>query len=87
MAKKKLENWKYHYTKKLENEKMIIKMQSQIDKWFIAHNENNSRQLNRQFNRITKTYLTLNRSNLPNIVKIEDSIRTIEKFSNRKIIH
>lgn len=84
---KKLETWKYHYSKNLENEKMIIKMQSQIDKWFIAHNENNSRQLNRQFNRITKTYLTLNKSNLPNVVKIEDSIRTIEKLSNRKIIH
>ncbi|GLR74778.1 hypothetical protein [Aliivibrio sifiae] len=84
---KKLETWKYHYAKNLENEKMIIKIQSQIDKWFIANNEKNSRQLNRQFNRITKTYLMLNKSDLPNIVKIEDSIKAIEKISNRKIIH
>ncbi|OEC83165.1 hypothetical protein A9D46_12190 [Photobacterium damselae subsp. damselae] len=84
---KKLETWKYHYNKKIENEKTIIKMQNQIDKWFIAYNERNSRQLNRQFNRLTKSYLMLDRSDQPNMSKIEDSIKTIEKLSNRKMIH
>ncbi|EKO3487577.1 hypothetical protein M3924_003246 [Vibrio fluvialis] len=60
---RRLSTWQYQHkkaTEALEIEKMIKKMQTQFDKWLIAKEELNERQLKRQKNRLLKSYDELN---------------------------
>ncbi|WP_337027433.1 hypothetical protein [Vibrio cholerae] len=55
---RRLSTWQYQYDKAnqaLKTEQLIKKMQGQFDKWLEAIEEQNSRQRNRQKNRLTKT--------------------------------
>lgn len=59
---RRLSTWQYQYEKAnqaLEIEKLIVKMQSQFDKWLKAKEEHNDRQQRRQENRLMKTYESL----------------------------
>ncbi|WP_337247049.1 MULTISPECIES: hypothetical protein [unclassified Vibrio] len=56
---RRLSTWQYQHqkaTESLEIEKLIKKMQVQFDKWLIAKEELNERQLKRQKNRLLKSY-------------------------------
>jgi len=85
-----MEMWKYHHNK-IENSKqtskLIIKLQNQADKWFDAFEKNDYKQLNRQFNRLRKTYSEINNSDLDLNTnnKAQHLIRKIETKSGRKV--
>ena len=56
---RRLSTWQYQHqkaTEALEIEKLIKQMQTQFDKWLKAKEAHNERQLNRQKNRLLKTY-------------------------------
>ncbi|EOJ3675433.1 hypothetical protein ACM096_004233 [Vibrio parahaemolyticus] len=56
---RRLSTWQYQHqkaTESLEIEKLIKKMQVQFDKWLIAKEELNERQLKRQKSRLLKSY-------------------------------
>ncbi|WP_017222842.1 hypothetical protein [Moritella dasanensis] len=64
---KRLEMWKYQHQKsqsELDIQKLIIKLQTQADKWFKAAEDNDYKQKNRQHNRMQKTFLELSNSAL-----------------------
>lgn len=64
---RRLSTWQYQHkkaTEALEIEKLIRKMQTQFDKWLIAKEELNERQLKRQKNRLLKSYDELNARDL-----------------------
>lgn len=65
---RRLENWRYQHNKaqeSLEVQKLITKLQAQADKWFKAHKESDSKQINRQFKRLTKTMSELSMEEIP----------------------
>ena len=83
---KKLETWKHYHDKNLENITVINKIQCQIDKWFVAFEEMDNRQINRQFNRINKNYAIIKTNNLisgQSIDKLENILIKIENLSGR----
>lgn len=56
---RRLSTWQYQYkkaTEALEIEKLIKQMQTQFDKWLNAKEELNERQIQRQQNRLLKSY-------------------------------
>ncbi len=64
---RRLSTWQYQHqkaTESLEIEKLIKKMQVQFDKWLIAKEERDERQLKRQKNRLLKSYDELKARNL-----------------------
>jgi hypothetical protein len=64
---RRLSTWQYQHqkaTESLEIEKLIKQMQVQFDKWLIAKEERNERQLKRQKNRLLKSYDELKARNL-----------------------
>lgn len=87
---RRLETWKYREQKAAEAKDvqlLIIKLQTQADKWFKAKEENDYRQQNRQFNRLIKTFEELSNAELPNhqkhnILKLKNEI---ESRSKRKL--
>lgn len=85
---KKLELWKHHQSKYLKEVKEIEIIQKQIDKWFSAFSIKDNRQLNRQFNRINKSYSSLVNSDSCDskgaIKLLNESLDQIERFSGRK---
>ncbi|MFA0088314.1 hypothetical protein [Vibrio sp. 10N.261.51.F12] len=65
---RRLEAWKYREQKAAEAKDaqlLIIKLQTQADKWFQAKEENDYRQQNRQINRLIKTFEELSTAELP----------------------
>ncbi|WP_221076054.1 hypothetical protein [Agarivorans aestuarii] len=65
---KRLETWKYQQqevSESLHVEKLIIKMQKQAEKWFEAIDNNNQLQVNRQLNRLIKTFEELSELAVP----------------------
>lgn len=81
----KLEIWKEHHDRNLDTVKILNKMEKQIGRWFQAFKEDDKRQLNRQFNRINRSYLTLsNKSEHKVIDAIEAKLDIIENKSGRK---
>ncbi|HGF4961102.1 TPA: hypothetical protein ACF33V_003500 [Vibrio parahaemolyticus] len=86
---KKLEIWKYHRNKEVENSENLRRIQEQIDKWFTAFKERDIRQLNRQFNRISKSYkiissdIGINKESMDNL---SHTLSEIENLSGKKII-
>ncbi|QET61110.1 hypothetical protein FOB75_09405 [Vibrio parahaemolyticus] len=85
---KKLEIWKAHKDEDIKKSKTIMRMQSQIDKWFSAFKSRNNRQLNRQFNRINREYANIiNDTDLNEEIKtsLSNAISEIEKLSGRKV--
>ena len=85
---KRLESWRFHHQKvqeSLEVENLIKKMQKQADKWFEAHNSNDTKQLNRQFNRLTKTFKQLSERSLTETTQKKiNSIKNNIENKNRK---
>ncbi|ELV8674137.1 hypothetical protein QNE47_003188 [Vibrio vulnificus] len=64
---RRLSTWQYQHqkaTEALEIEKLIKQMQVQFDKWLIAKEERDERQLKRQKNRLLKSYDVLKARNL-----------------------
>ncbi|HDI3238878.1 TPA: hypothetical protein PMB69_003294 [Vibrio cholerae] len=64
---RRLSTWQYQHqkaTESLEIEKLIKQMQVQFDKWLIAKEERDERQLKRQKNRLLKSYDELKARNL-----------------------
>ncbi|MGR3041659.1 hypothetical protein ABMY36_16805 [Vibrio vulnificus] len=64
---RRLSTWQYQHqkaTEALEIEKLIKQMQVQFDKWLIAKEERDERQLKRQKNRLLKSYDELKARNL-----------------------
>ncbi|HFQ5376390.1 TPA: hypothetical protein ACGUM3_004312 [Vibrio vulnificus] len=64
---RRLSTWQYQHqkaTEALEIEKLIKQMQVQFDKWLIAKEECDERQLKRQKNRLLKSYDELKARNL-----------------------
>ncbi|WP_279151329.1 hypothetical protein [Photobacterium iliopiscarium] len=85
----KVEIWKANqeslYNENRKNKKYLVTL-NQIKKWLSAYDENNHIQMNRQFNRIKKSYaelLGLNNNKLLN--DIDNSISKIEYLSHMKI--
>ncbi|CAK1942023.1 conserved hypothetical protein [Vibrio crassostreae] len=78
---KRLETWKYQQTaanESLHVEKVIMRMQKQADKWFEAENNNEQQQMDRQLNRLIKTFDELSE------LKISSNYdASIEKLKNR----
>ncbi len=86
---KRLEKWQYvtqQFEVALEEQKLVKKMQTQAGKWFAAFETGNSTQLNRQFNRLAKTFQSLLSIELDELLAQEVSrVRTsIEVKSQRK---
>lgn len=87
---KRLESWKYREQKAADSvhiQKQLIKLQNQADKWFIAKDNDDYRQQNRQMNRLIKTFEELSHAELPshqkhNILKLKNEI---EARSKRKL--
>ncbi|PSU28077.1 hypothetical protein [Photobacterium lutimaris] len=85
---KRLEIWKKHkldLNNELQSKKIILKIQNQIDKWYLAYDDHNFRQMNRQFNRISKSYSDLSKLNFVDIDtfnRIESCISDIKKITN-----
>nr|WP_229649989.1 hypothetical protein [Vibrio splendidus]MCC4882335.1 hypothetical protein [Vibrio splendidus] len=78
---RRLSTWQYQHqkaTESLEIEKIISKMQQQIDKWLEVKGENNERQIKRQKNRLTKIYNELKDKNLS-----EQQKEKINKINNK----
>ncbi len=84
---KKLEVWKYHHNKHTESIRIQSRLQNQLDKWFSAYRENDTIQINRQFKRIKKTYISLinNSTHDESLDNVNDKIREIERLSGRNI--
>ncbi|HBC3401498.1 TPA: hypothetical protein KDX79_003354 [Vibrio parahaemolyticus] len=64
---RRLSTWQYQYkkaTEALEIEKLIKQMQTQFDKWLNAKEELNERQIQRQQNRLLKSYEQLKQHSL-----------------------
>ena len=75
---KRLEQWKVQYSRveqSKEELKLIRQLQNQVDKWIKAKEENDIRQVKRQFNRIDKLH-----SKLMTINKSEAISNTISKI-------
>lgn len=86
----KMEIWKHHFynnKKAIDSSKTLVKLQKQIDKWFESYNGSNTKQMNRQFNRIKKSYLELVEINTcpENLDLLNRKISTIETLSKKKI--
>lgn len=87
---KRLETWKYREKKAADSvnvQKLLIKLQTQADKWFLAKENDDYRQQNRQMNRLIKTFEELSHAELPshqkhNILKLKNKI---EARSKRKL--
>lgn len=87
---KRLETWKAiknDLDSSIIKNKSLIGIIQQMEKWFLAFEENNEKQMNRQFNRIKKSYLEHitqgDKNQIPD--KYFESIRKIEKLSQRRI--
>ena len=88
---KRLETWKYREQKAADSvhiQKQLIKLQNQADKWFLAKENDDYRQQNRQMNRLIKTFEELSHTELPshqkhNILKLKNEIeaRSKRRFS------
>ncbi|WP_068712884.1 hypothetical protein [Vibrio tritonius] len=75
---KRLEQWKMQYSRveqSKEELKLIRQLQNQVDKWIKAKEENDLRQVNRQYSRMYKTYEKLTKTGYSN-----EAHGTLEKF-------
>ncbi|TNZ71745.1 hypothetical protein CGK41_16175 [Vibrio parahaemolyticus] len=87
---KKLEIWKANKQEldsNITKNKILLRMINQMEKWFLAFEEKNEKQMNRQLNRIKKSYLNC----IAEDSLIPDSTRNtlvkIESLSNKNIIN
>ncbi|MFA0050270.1 hypothetical protein AB4403_04480 [Vibrio breoganii] len=88
---KRLSEWQYQQQEAktaLETQRLIAKLQMQSDKWFEALEINDKKQLNRQFNRLLKTFDEL--SSLPlsegTSQNIYDLKKKLEQKAKRDIV-
>ncbi|WCE28795.1 hypothetical protein [Vibrio sp. SCSIO 43137] len=84
---KRIDKWKYQRQKAEEviaEAKQLKTIENQISKWFEAYRESDFRQMNRQVNRMRKTYLSLpdNARNNQNLIY---GLSKIEKTSGKSI--
>ncbi|WP_407559231.1 DUF3450 domain-containing protein [Vibrio parahaemolyticus] len=86
---KKIEIWKHHNIENKKTSDELSRIQKQIEKWFAAFEERDYRQLNRQFNRISKSYIDLSASKTmeeKTLANLSKTIEKIESLSGRKLI-
>jgi hypothetical protein len=82
---KRLENWRYQHNKaqeSLEVQKLINKLQVQADKWFKAHKESDSKQICRQFKRLTSTLSELSMVEVSN--NTQQDIKNLQNVIKQK---
>lgn len=87
---KRLPDWRYQRQEAkntVETMKLIDKLQKQAEKWFTAFNENDAKQKNRQFNRLTKTFEQLSGHSLTDEMgkQVQGLRRKIEAQARRKL--
>lgn len=87
---KKLEIWKANKNEldnNITQNQNLLRMINQIEKWFLAFEERNEKQMNRQFNRIKKSYLEYVTQGDDNKVPSNylGHIKIIEQHSNKKL--
>lgn len=85
---KRLEVWKANKQEldsKITSNKTLLRMLKQMEKWFLAFEERNEKQMNRQFNRIKKSYLDciVGDDFIPDSTR--QTLAKIESLSNKKI--
>ncbi|MGF1699611.1 hypothetical protein L4D09_04750 [Photobacterium makurazakiensis] len=87
---KKLEVWKANKNTldhNIDKSRTLIRIVKQMDNWLLAFRERDERQMNRQVNRIQKSYLdyiSSQNNDIPD--NIISSIRKIERLSKKVII-
>ncbi|WP_199479918.1 hypothetical protein [Vibrio harveyi] len=87
---KRMETWKYIKSEldtSIVHNKKLLRMIQQMEKWFLAFEEKDQRQMNRQLNRIKKSYLycIAEDSFIPDSTR--NTIVKIESLSNKNIIN
>lgn len=85
---KKLEIWKANKQKldiNITQNQNLLRMIKQIEKWFLAFEERNEKQMNRQFNRIKKSYMDciVGDGSIPDSTR--HTLAKIESLSNKNI--
>ncbi|GAM58167.1 hypothetical protein JCM19231_1548 [Vibrio ishigakensis] len=88
---KRLDEWQYQQQeakRALKIQRLVTKLQNQSDKWFKAFSKNDEKQLNRQFNRLIKTFEELASLSPDEVTSKNISLlkKDIQKKSNRDII-
>lgn len=81
---RRLETWKYQHQKaeeSLHSEKLILKLQKQVDKWFEAEQQHDYKQQNRQLNRLIKTFEEL--SNQPLTSAQKENVERLKSICSR----
>jgi hypothetical protein len=86
----KLEIWKANkiaLNKENSDKKRFIQITNQIQKWLLAFDKRDEKQMKRQFNRIKKSYVEMIGDNAKySINSVANSIAKIERLSGNKLI-
>lgn len=81
---KRLEQWKVQYSRAEQSKeelKLIQQLQNQVDKWLKAKEENDYRQINRQYNRMYKTYEKLTSTEFSK--EVSDSLKKLNTIIDK----